>query len=118
MAIDINKIYENLDTDKKRYKESKKIKESQNKDNIFIHDETGLKFEFKPLKIDVYLKNEKITFIPLTKNGLGFKSKEKTDRAKKFINENTSLDKEHIENAIIAVEEILLERAEDSYDNS
>lgn len=83
----------------------------QNEDNIFIHD-IGLKFEFKPRKIDVFSEDEKITFIPLQKNGLAFKSQKRTDKALKLITEKTSLDKDSVKDAIDAIEDILLDRDE------
>ena len=110
MAINL----ENLGADRKRYEENKKIKESQKKDNIFIHESTGLKFKFKARKIDVFFKDEKITFIPLRQNGLSLKSKEKTEYSKKLIVEKTSLDKDAINNAVHEIEGMLLDREEDS----
>ena len=109
MAINL----ENLGADRKRYEENKKIKESQKKDNIFIHESTGLKFKFKPRKIDVFFKDEKITFIPLQKNGLAFKSQKRTDEALKLISKKTSLDKDSVNNAKNEIEDILLDREEE-----
>lgn len=108
MSIDTKKLDESLEADRKRFQERK----NQSNDNIFIHDETGLKFEFKPRKIDVFSEDEKITFIPLQKNGLAFKSQKRTDKALKLITEKTSLDKDSVKDAIDAIEDILLDRDE------
>ena len=105
---------ENLEADMKRYEENKKIKENQNKNNVFIHEKTGLQFKLKPRKVDVFFKDENITFIPLKHNGLSLKSEAKTDKAVTLIIEKTELEKKDIEDAIYEIEGILLDREEDS----
>ena len=91
-----------------------KLDDDQKTDKIFTHDGTGLKFKFKRRKIDVFFKDEKITFLLLKKDGLSFKSEAKTKQEVKLIKEKTSLDKDDINNAIHEIEGMLLDREEDS----